>query len=102
MTGWLEFFTEGLATQMREVTHRGQQAIKRDVLVKHFRLNARQAAMIDLMIEREKITISELESRFPNISRRTLQRDLKQLIEKGICNESASSTTDPTKTYVLL
>jgi len=101
MTAWLVYFTEGLATQMREVTQRGQQAIKRDVLVKHFQLNSRQAAAVDLMVERGNITISELESRFSDISRRTLQRDLKQMIEKGVCNESASSTTDPTKTYAL-
>ena len=101
MTAWLEYFTEGLATQMREVTQRGQQAIKRDVLVKQFRLNARQAVAVDLMIEHGRITISELERCFSNVSRRTLQRDLKQLIEKGICVESASSTTDPTRTYAL-
>jgi len=47
-----------------------------------------------------KITISELENRFPNVSRRTLQRDLKQLVEKKICEESASSTTDPAKVYI--
>ena len=102
MTAWLEYFTEGLATQMREVTQRGQQAIKRDVFVKHFQLNVRQAAAVDLMIEQGKIAISELERCFSNVSRRTLQRDIKQLIEKGVCNESASSTTDPTKTYALI
>ncbi len=102
MTGWLEFFTEGLATQMREVTYWGQQAIRRDILVKEHRLNSRQAAAIELMAERGKIAISEMEARFPDTSRRTLQRDLKQLVEKGICEESASSSTDPTKTYALI
>ncbi len=102
MTCWLEFFTEGLSTQMREVTHLGQQAIRRDILVKEHRLNSRQAAAIELMAERGKIAISEMEARFPDTSRRTLQRDLKQLVEKGICEESASSSTDPTKTYALI
>jgi len=101
MTAWLEYFTEGLATQMREVTHRGQQAIQRDIIVKNFLLNDRQAVAIDWMIEHGKITISELERRFSNVSRRTLQRDLKQLVEKKICEESTPSTTDPTKTYSL-
>lgn len=99
MTGWLEYFAEGLATQMREVTHRGRQAIQRDVLVKEHKLNERQAAAVDLLLEHGRITISELEARFPQTSRRTLQRDLKQLIEKNICEESASSPTDPTKAY---
>jgi Fic family protein len=102
MTGWLEYFTEGLATQMREVTQRGQLAIKRDVLVQRFQLNVRQAAAVDCMFEHGKITISDLESRFFNVSRRTLQRDLKQLVEKGVCSELASSITDPTKVYVLI
>ena len=102
MTGWLEYFTEGLATLMREVTQRGQQSIKRDVLVKQFRLNTRQSVVVDLIIEQGKVAISELESHFPDVSRRTLQRDLKQLVEKGICEESASSATDPTKVYSLV
>src|SRR5271169_239990 len=31
LTGWLEFFVEGLATQLGEVKARGEQAIRRDV-----------------------------------------------------------------------
>ena len=32
-SGWLEYFVEGLATQMDEVTERGKRAIKVDVLL---------------------------------------------------------------------
>ncbi|MDP8235070.1 MAG: hypothetical protein P9M08_01675 [Candidatus Erginobacter occultus] len=51
ITGWLEYFVEGLATQMREVTRRGEMAIQRDVLVKEHRLSERQALAIGHLIE---------------------------------------------------
>jgi hypothetical protein len=41
LTGWLDYFVEGLATQMEEVRARGQQVIKADVLAAKHRLNAR-------------------------------------------------------------
>ncbi|MGL4944221.1 MAG: Fic family protein [Thermoguttaceae bacterium] len=100
MTGWLEYFTQGLATQMREVTHLGQRAIRRDVLAKQFQLNERQSAAVALMVEHGKVTMSELAAEFPTTSRRTLQRDLKLLVEKGVCEESAAAT-DPTKAYAI-
>jgi Fic family protein len=34
MTGWLEYYVEGLTTQLAEVRQRGEHAIRRDVLVK--------------------------------------------------------------------
>jgi Fic family protein len=34
MTGWLEYFLEGLTTQLAEVRQRREQAIRRDVLTK--------------------------------------------------------------------
>ncbi|GHT13515.1 cell division protein Fic [Planctomycetales bacterium] len=102
MTGWLEYFTDGLATQMREVTGRGQQAIKQDIFAKEHHLNVRQSAAMDLILVNGKMTIAEFENLYPNISRRTLQRDIKYLVEAGICYESASSPTDPTKGYALV
>ena len=43
MTGWLEYFCVGLATQMKEVTLLGKQAIQNDIIVKEHDLNERQA-----------------------------------------------------------
>ena len=43
MTGWLEYFVEGLTAQLAEVRERGEQAIRRDVLIKEHRLSDRQA-----------------------------------------------------------
>src|SRR5260370_25873215 len=42
LTGWLEYFTEGLATQLNEVQTRGERAIRRDVLVRSHGLSERQ------------------------------------------------------------
>jgi len=42
MTGWLDYFIIGLETQMIEVKERGEQVIRRDVLVQKHGLNERQ------------------------------------------------------------
>ena len=102
MTGWLEYFVEGLTTQLAEVRKSGEQAIRRDILVKEHRLTDRQANAIGHMLENGSLTIRDFESLFPDITRRSLQRDLRALIQKGIVLEKATSPTDPTKRYVLV
>jgi Fic family protein len=84
MTGWLEYFVEGLATQLAEVRKRGEQAIRRDVLVKEHRLNERQAKAVAHLLEQGRLTIQEFEDLCPEVDRRTLQRDLKVMLEKGL------------------
>jgi Fic family protein len=81
MTGWLDFFVEGLATQMDEVVERGERVIKADVLAKQHRLNVRQAAALLFLLEHGKMTIQDYEALCPAIHRRSLQRDLKGLID---------------------
>lgn len=83
LTGWLEFFVEGLATQLAEVKARGERAIRRDVLVKTHRLNPRQAQAIEHLLEHGRIDIRTLET-LSGAPRRTLQRDLGQLEAKGL------------------
>ena len=101
MTGWLEYFTIALATQMREVTQLGRQAVQKDMIVKEHNLNERQAVAVGEMLDHGRLTIADMERLCPATSRRTLQRDLKQLVEKGLCIETATTVTDPTKFYVL-
>jgi predicted transcriptional regulator len=101
MTGWLEYFVEGLTSQLAEVRERGEQAIRRDVLVKEHRLSDRQAKALDRILAHGSLTIQDFERLLPEISRRSLQRDLKDMIEKGVVVEKATSPTDPTKRYVL-
>ena len=83
-TGWLEFFIDGLATQLDEVKERGQRVILRDVLVKKHRLNERQALILDRLETEGMLSIQMLETSFPEPNRRTLQRDLKGLIACGL------------------
>jgi len=85
LTGWLEFFTAGLATQMRETTDLGRRVIKTDLLANQHQLNVRQlAAITHLATEEEYLDIEQFEALCPGVARRTLQRDLKSLVEKGI------------------
>jgi Fic family protein len=84
MTNWLEYFVEGLAAQLAEVRTRGEQAIRRDVLVKEHRLNERQAKALTYLLEHGSLSIRDYERLCPQVNRRSLQRDLKVLMEQGL------------------
>ena len=83
MTGWLEYFIEGLSTQLIEVRERGEQAIRRDVLIKEYGLSGRQSMALGYILENGSLTIQDYEVICPEVNRRTLQRDLRVMIEKG-------------------
>jgi Fic family protein len=91
MTGWLEYFVEGLTTQLAEVRERGEQAIRRDVLIKEHRLSDRQAKALGHILEHGSLTIQDFEHYFPDVNRRSLQRDLKAMVDMGLL-VSAGST----------
>lgn len=91
LTGWLEFFVGGLATQMEEVKVRGQQVIRRDILVGEYRLNARQALAIEHLLAAPTLGIRQFEALCPSVSRRTLQRDLGALEEKGLVSHEGDT-----------
>jgi len=84
MTSWLEYFVEGLTTQLSEVRARGEQAIRRDVLVKDHRLSDRQAKALGYILENGSLTILEFEGLCPEVNRRSLQRDLKAMVDRGL------------------
>ena len=84
MTGWLEYFVAGLTTQLGEVKQRGERAIRRDALVKQHGLSDRQAKAIDHILEHGSLTIQDFERLCPEVNRRSLQRDLKAMIDKGL------------------
>lgn len=46
-----------------------------------------------------RLTIQELEALCPGVNRRTLQRDLKALVGKGLRAERGTGPTDPTRHY---
>jgi len=84
MTGWLEYFVEGLTTQLAEVKARGEQAIRKDVLVKEHRLSDRQGKALGHILEHGSLTIQEFEGLCTEVNRRTLQRDLKAMVDRGL------------------
>lgn len=102
MTEWLNYFITGLETQMIEVKKRGEQVIRRDILVKNHGLNERQGKAIDFLLTHGKLTIKDYEGICPEVNRRSLQRDLKAFLEKGLIKETGTGPTDPTRNYVLL
>lgn len=83
-TSWLEYFIAGLATQLDELKERGKQAIRVDMFVSDYNLNERQAAALYLILQSDELTIHALEQHFSSVNRRTLQRDLRGLVEKGL------------------
>ena len=84
MTVWLEYFVTGLVTQMEEVKVKGERAIRFDVLSRKHDLNERQNAAIRYLLEHGKLGIRDFEAIYPGVSRRTLQRDLKELADKEL------------------
>jgi predicted transcriptional regulator len=91
LTGWLEFFVEGLATQMKEVIARGRVAIRRDVIGREHGLNPRQVLAVGHLLENPELRIEEMESLCPKVHRRTLQRDLQDLVEKGVVKSTGAA-----------
>jgi DNA-binding HxlR family transcriptional regulator len=84
LTGWLDYFVEGLATQMDEVRERGQLVIRRDVIARKYGLNRRQALAVGYLLENPKLRIEDFERLCRKVNRRTLQRDLKGMVEQGV------------------
>lgn len=84
MTAWLEYFIEGLMTQLGEVRARGEQVIRRDVLAKEYHLTERQEAVLGYLQTHASLTIQDFEEICPGIARRSLQRDLKIMVDKGL------------------
>lgn len=92
MTGWIEYFIQGLSTQLQEVKSLGKQAIEQDVLIKKHRLSDRQKLAIEYISRHGGITIQQFEDICPDVTRRTLQRELKELLDKDIlCTTGATS-----------
>jgi len=95
MTGWLEYFVEGLSTQMREVAERGKEAMRTDLLIKQYELNERQSKALGFFLDHDEMHVRDLEALCLDVSRRTLQRDLQKMEElrlirrKGVARQSA-------------
>jgi hypothetical protein len=80
MTGWLEYFTEGLNAQMREVQMTAEHVIRRDVMLAKARKNGlkeRSIALLGYLLTAGKATVAECEQDL-KMNRRTSQRDLEK------------------------
>jgi Fic family protein len=101
MTGWLEYFTEGLGAQMRDVQMTAEHVMRKDVVLARARKNGlkeRPVAILGYLLTAGRATVAECEEEL-KMNRRTLQRDLKLLVEKGLVREIGTGPTDPTKHY---
>ncbi len=104
MTAWLEYFVNGLRSQMAEIQGKGKQLIKQDAKfqkIKKLSLNSRQEKAIKFILQNDKITVNDYQ-KVVSCIRRTAQRDMEDLIKKKVIKAVAKSSTDPTKHYVLL
>jgi len=100
LTGWVEYFVHGLMQQLEEVKNRGTSVIRADVQARQHHLGVRQAAVLAAIHEAGLLSLGELEPLFPEVSRRSLQRDLRLLLEKGLIQGAgAQAVTDPNRSY---
>ena len=97
-TGWLEYFGTGLATQLREVQKRGEKVIRRNILVQKYHLSARQRIALEYALGNGRLTIQDYEGLCPGVTKRTLQRDLRALVAKGLLAQEGATNR---LTYIL-
>jgi Fic family protein len=86
LTGWLEYFTEGLKSQLMEVRERGLGSIKQEILgerIKDLGLNDRQRKAVDYLVDNRRIDNSTYQE-ICGTERRTASRDLAHLVEVGL------------------
>jgi predicted HTH transcriptional regulator len=91
MTVWLDYFITGLETQMIEVKEKGEQVIRRDVLIQKHGLNDRQGKAIEFLLEHGKLTIQNFEALCPDVNRRSLQRDLKGMLDRDLISSEGAT-----------
>ncbi|MCD4669481.1 MAG: Fic family protein [Actinomycetia bacterium] len=104
MTVWLEYFVDGLHSQMKEIQGKGKEIIKNDTALQKIKkagLNARQEKVIKFILQNGKVMVNDYQT-VALCTRRTAQRDLDDLLDKKIIKAIAKNPTDPTKHFVLL
>ena len=99
LTGWLVYFVAGLTTQLEEVKARGTAAIQADVAADAHGLSTRQTALLAELCAVGDMALADIEPLFPDVNRRSLQRDLKVLLDNDLIRESGTGSTDPNRRY---
>jgi Fic family protein len=86
MTGWIEYFVNGLKSQMIDVKRKGEKILKKEILLektKKMNLNQRQQKILEYLIENNTISRSEY-AKMCKISLRTANYDLEELQTKKL------------------
>ena len=99
MTVWLEYFVKGFLFQMNEVMDTGKKVILKDALIQNHSLSKRQGVILEYILENERLLPKDFDKLLVQIglldknlrkkttvkiTKRTLQRDLKGMIDKKI------------------
>jgi Fic family protein len=101
MTGWLEYYVRGLSAKMREVQNKGERVIQISILLTKAGtagLSGNALSILSAILKDGINTPSTLADKL-HISRMTVQRHLKSLVEAGFVRSVQSSTNDPTAHY---
>ncbi|MEM2619583.1 MAG: Fic family protein, partial [Candidatus Hadarchaeales archaeon] len=67
MTEWLEYFVEGLRTQMLEVKSKGELAIKKDIMLERAKglgLNQRQQKILLYLLDEKRASVEGIRKKF--------------------------------------
>ncbi len=99
MTGWLEYFVKGFLFQMNEIMDIGKKVMLKDALIQNHNLSKRQEVIIEHILENGNLLPKDFETLIIQIekidksktTRRTLQRDLKDMIDKKIIKTKGST-----------
>lgn len=79
LTGWLEYFAARLAEQMADLQKYALADKQLSDFALEHGLNRRQLRLLRVMRREPRLRIRDLQNRFPEIPRRTLQHDLNRL-----------------------
>ncbi len=82
---------ERYVTERRLIELELEDPTERDVLVKEHRLSDRQAKALAHILEHGSLTIQDFEGLCPDVNRRSLQRDLKAMVDMGLLVSEGST-----------
>jgi len=87
LTYWLEYFSVGIANELTRIEKQILD-INRDKMLREkigqLELNQRQIKAVSYLQKKGKITNREYQKLFPKFNRKTLARDLKELVDKKL------------------
>ena len=71
--------------------YKRQTLIRLDVLAKKHKLSARQIVALELAQQGAIFQMQDFEARCPGVHRRSLQRDLRELVEAGLLEATGAT-----------